>query len=60
MLLEIVIVVTMLKYIQFVLARLGGAEQLVTRCNQDDVRLPLGEHSAMLHLVSPQPTQLNL
>ena len=43
MLLEIVIVVTMLKYIQFVLARLGGAEQLVTRCNQEDVRLPLGE-----------------
>ena len=43
MLLEIVIVVTMLKYIQFVLARLGGAEQLVARCNQEDVRLPLGE-----------------
>ena len=60
MLLEIVIVVTMLKYIQFVLARLGGAKQLVTRCNQEDVRLPLGEHSDMPHLVSPQPTQLHL
>ena len=47
--LEIVIVVTMLKYIQFVLARLGGAEQLVARCNQEDVRLPLGEYSALRH-----------
>ena len=53
MLLEIVIVVTMLKYIQFVLARLGGAEQLVARCNQEDVRLPLGEHSATLEFGFP-------
>lgn len=41
-LLEIVIVVSMLKYIQFILSRVGGAQELVTKCNQENVRLPLG------------------
>ena len=41
--LEIVIVVSMLKYIQFILARLGGSDQLVEKCSQENVRLALGE-----------------
>jgi len=41
-LLEIVIVVTMLKYIQFVLHRIGGPDSLVSRCNEENVRLPIG------------------
>merc|ERR1719208_518723 len=32
----------MLKYIQFILSRVGGAQELVTKCNQENVRLPLG------------------
>lgn len=41
-LLEIVIVITMLKYVQFVLHRIGGPDKLVARCNEENVRLPLG------------------
>ena len=41
--LEIVIVVSMLKYIQFILARLDGSDQLVEKCSQENVRLALGE-----------------
>merc|ERR550525_514867 len=41
-LLEILIVVTMLKYIQFVLHRIGGPDSLVARCDEENVRLPIG------------------
>ena len=32
----------MLKYLQFVLHRIGGPDKLVAKCNEEDVRLPLG------------------
>ena len=43
-LLELVIVVTMLKYIQWVVHRLGGSDALVAKCQEDNVRIPLGKY----------------
>lgn len=41
-LLELVIVVAMLKYIQWIVHRLGGSEELVAKCQEENVRIPLG------------------
>ena len=45
-LLELVIVVGMLKYVQWVVHRLGGSDAVVTKCQQEDVRLPIGNQLA--------------
>ena len=42
-LLELVIVVGMLKYVQWVVHRLGGSQALVSKCQQEEVGLPLGK-----------------
>lgn len=42
-LLELVIVVTMLKYIQWIVHRLGGSEALIAKCQEENVRIPLGK-----------------
>ena len=42
-LLELVIVVTMLKYIQWIVHRVGGTEVLVEKCQEENVRIPLGK-----------------
>ena len=45
-LLELVIVVAMLKYIQWIVHRLGGSEGLVAKCQEENVRIPIGEYQS--------------